>query len=370
MDMTYYTAVIFIEVFAAIVMLFLLSSNLVLSRKYRIAFGLEFIILIFIAVTEWLNTVLNGTNHEYVIVHYIVKLIEFSLTPVLPGFLLLNIEGFKLKPLVKALLLGNVLFLVIAAPFRFVFYMDADNVYTRGPGYFIFVIIYTATTLLLVLELVYAGRKFQNKNLTVIWVGVVFAISGVGLQLLNGSVRTSWLSVEISLIMSYIYFEGMLLQSDKMTGMLNRFAFDKHISELKHETIVVIFDVDNFKYINDTYGHTAGDAALMIISDTIKKTFSKDAFCYRIGGDEFCALMKKKSPACKGTDSERFKELVESFRTKIKKLCEEDPRITGVSVGYASTEDTESAALAFEIADQNMYAEKEINHKNMEARIR
>lgn len=363
MDMTFYSAVIFIEVFAAVVMLFLLSSNLVLSKKYRIVFGLEFIILIIIAVTEWLNTLLNGTPAEYIFIHYLIKITEFSLTPVLPGFLLLNIDDYKYKSLLKTVLFGNILFQVIAAPFHFVFYMDAGNNYNRGPGYFLFVLFYIIATALLVLELVHAGKRYQNKNLAVIWIAVLFAISGIGLQLYNANIRTSWLSVEFSLIMAYIYLEGMLLQSDKLTGMLNKFAFDKHISEMKFPSVIIVFDVDNFKTINDTYGHTAGDAALVLIAETIKQCFGKDAFCYRIGGDEFCALVKRNSRAAKGTDSEKFTELIERFRTMIDKLKEEDPRISGISLGYASTEMTATPALAFEIADQNMYKEKEIHHK-------
>lgn len=370
MDMTYYSAVIFIEVFAAVVMLFLLSSNLVLSRKYRVVFGLEFIILILIAVTEWLNTLLNGTPMEYYYLHYVIKLVEFSMTPLLPGFLLLNIDGYKYKFFLKTLLIGNVIFLIVSLPFQFVFYMDETNSYNRGKGYFVFVAIYIMATVLLVLELVHAGRRYQNKNLAVIWIAVSFAISGIGLQLYNVNIRTSWLSVEISLIMSYIYLEGMLLQSDKMTGMLNKFAFDKHISEMNYPSVIIVFDVDNFKYINDTYGHTAGDAALILVSETIKKCFGKEAFCYRIGGDEFCAMLKKKCSETHRVESDKFKDLIDKFRKQIDKLREEDPRITGISIGYASTEITQTPALAFDIADQNMYREKEEHHKIAEEVIR
>lgn len=62
---------------------------------------------------------------------------------------------------------------------------------------------------------------------------------------------------------------------------------------LKRDTPMVLFliDVDNFKGINDIYGHKAGDQALIKIADALQKSFHSQDFVMRIGGDEFAAVM-------------------------------------------------------------------------------
>ena len=56
--------------------------------------------------------------------------------------------------------------------------------------------------------------------------------------------------------------------------------------------VLVVFDVDDFKQINDRYGHLQGDVCLAEIADCIKKAYARCGSCYRIGGDEFCVLLK------------------------------------------------------------------------------
>ena len=77
-----------------------------------------------------------------------------------------------------------------------------------------------------------------------------------------------------------------------MTGIGNRAAFDRDagILHAKRDTntfAVAVFDVNNLKYTNDTYGHAAGDRLIKDTADSVKDAFSAIGRCYRIGGDEF-----------------------------------------------------------------------------------
>lgn len=56
--------------------------------------------------------------------------------------------------------------------------------------------------------------------------------------------------------------------------------------------VLVVFDVDDFKQINDRYGHLQGDLCLAEIGRCIKKAYARSGYCYRTGGDEFCVLME------------------------------------------------------------------------------
>ncbi len=90
-----------------------------------------------------------------------------------------------------------------------------------------------------------------------------------------------------------------LAHYDMLTKIPNRFLFDIRLKQainnaLKHETNVVIFfiDLDDFKDINDYYGHQAGDKILKSIVNNIKKVIRKEDILSRIGGDEFALIIE------------------------------------------------------------------------------
>lgn len=85
---------------------------------------------------------------------------------------------------------------------------------------------------------------------------------------------------------------------DALTGLANRHAFNEWIRENKtHLAHLIYLDLDNFKYVNDTFGHKAGDQALCTLADSIREVFPDD-FAARIGGDEFviCLCQKIEAP--------------------------------------------------------------------------
>lgn len=82
-------------------------------------------------------------------------------------------------------------------------------------------------------------------------------------------------------------------ETDSLTGIMNRHAFEQICSTFKdpQNLIFLIVDVDDFKHINDTYGHTSGDKILKIISKKLVDAFRKTDYVARIGGDEFAVLL-------------------------------------------------------------------------------
>ncbi|MBP3701965.1 MAG: GGDEF domain-containing protein [Lachnospiraceae bacterium] len=88
-----------------------------------------------------------------------------------------------------------------------------------------------------------------------------------------------------------------LAKEDSLTGIGNRLAFEEKIAEIQnladtYENVALIFlDVNGLKDINDRYGHNAGDELIVAAARCINKAFSPWGSCYRIGGDEFCAIL-------------------------------------------------------------------------------
>lgn len=99
---------------------------------------------------------------------------------------------------------------------------------------------------------------------------------------------------------------------DALTGLPNRRALEDKLQEIKaeDELTIVVIDVDNFKRVNDTFGHTKGDRVLKIISEEIRKAGEKNAdiFSARFGGEEFVMIIP--------TDS--FRRIIMTIRTNIR----------------------------------------------------
>lgn len=121
--------------------------------------------------------------------------------------------------------------------------------------------------------------------------------------------------------------------------------------------ILIVFDIDDFKKINHSCGHTAGDRCLKETADCIKKAYSRYGLCYRIGGDEFCVLLNVNA------DKEKCDEALVDELNERRKLFDSLPY---VSFGSALFKAGDNVDRVKEIADSNMYQMKR-EHKNMQA---
>lgn len=87
-----------------------------------------------------------------------------------------------------------------------------------------------------------------------------------------------------------------LSETDKLTGIYNRSGFDDQLDHHlrwhpEQPCIVAELDIDNFKFINDLYGHPTGDRALQTLASSLRRFFASDVIIGRNGGDEFCLLL-------------------------------------------------------------------------------
>lgn len=359
MDM--YTSTIIIEIFDALVLGVFIAKNPMIGTQMKKCFTRGFLVLAIVGLSEWLTIRMNGSSESLRGLHYVVKYFEFFFVPVIPAiFIDAFIKVKKRKELITVLIVHGV-FELIAMPFGLIFYMDEANCYVRGPFYPVYVLFYVLMSVFMVIEIARFGKGYQNNNYVLIGLGCVFLVSGISLQLFNSEIRTSWLCVELTLILAYIYVNDLILQTDTLTGLLNRLCYEKQLMSVKYDSVVVFFDVDSFKSINDTFGHSVGDEALKLVSRCILNNFGKEARCYRIGGDEFCAVFKKKSKYSINQSHERISALIEHFEMEIREIRKDDPRFTGVSVGYSFVNKEFEINWAVEYADRKMYECKKRN---------
>jgi len=95
----------------------------------------------------------------------------------------------------------------------------------------------------------------------------------------------------LELAISRDAFERMS-RTDPLTGLLNRRAFTDAVSALRAPYVIAVIDIDRFKSINDTHGHSAGDKVLIEVAEELRHAFGDEVVLARLGGEEFGVVMR------------------------------------------------------------------------------
>lgn len=147
-----------------------------------------------------------------------------------------------------------------------------------------------------------------------------------------------------------------IAEQDGLTGLLSVGALRERAHELAARKEIggfVVIDIDDFKDINDTYGHKAGDEALCMLARTLEEAFRENDAISRFGGDEFAVCLK--GPISK----EALKQLCETLVERVRTSSIAQGRPFTVSVGaFRSTEGDEGYLDLYDCADKAMYEAK------------
>ena len=149
---------------------------------------------------------------------------------------------------------------------------------------------------------------------------------------------------------------------DALTGIPNRLSYEKKAAEeiarwkrFSNPLSLVIWDIDLFKSVNDTYGHKAGDKVLKTVAQLLIKSIRETDFLARYGGEEFVMLLP-------GTKQEETLRLVNKLRQQVENCGfhyhGESVKIT-ISCGVSSFNENDILGQVFERADQALYKAKE-----------
>ena len=154
-----------------------------------------------------------------------------------------------------------------------------------------------------------------------------------------------------------------LAEKDSLTGLANRQAAELALKELANNSIhssagyvVMLIDLDRFKFINDTYGHDAGDWVLKVVAERLLRRVRSSDRVARLGGDEFLVILTQ-------TDNrEKVKELAQKLLEDQQQPLEVQPgffETVGMSIGIAFSEKNQPNEINIrKHADQAMYAAK------------
>jgi diguanylate cyclase (GGDEF)-like protein len=230
----------------------------------------------------------------------------FFLSPVLPSSWLLyvcsqiengagKIRRF-LYPLI-ALSAVNAVMLILSQFFGWFYTIGADNIYRRGPLYW-FPVFVTVIITAAAFALVIANRKkIERKHFISLLlfpvppiVCIVLQVSYYGTSLiLNGAA--------LSILIVFVTIQNERMNTDYLTGAYNRKGLETYIRQKINASnedktfSAILLDLDNFKSINDTFGHHTGDRILATSIDLLKSCLRSNDFVARYGGDEFYIIL-------------------------------------------------------------------------------
>jgi len=153
----------------------------------------------------------------------------------------------------------------------------------------------------------------------------------------------------------------MLAHRDALTGVNNRSTFDDALEReigLAHRQNVdcsmLVIDIDLFKKVNDTYGHSAGDAVLKAVAETIQEHVRATDLVFRYGGEEFVAILNNSDCETAYVTAERLLDAVRETTVEYQGQM----LSASVSIGLACLDTRDSATDLFDRADAALYKAK------------
>ena len=243
-----------------------------------------------------------------------------------------------------------------------VFHISPEG-YHRGPLHWLQVLIaygYIAIPAIKAFVLSTKRRYYaQRSEFRVLASFVVFPLVFSILQLFwGGYAPMLCVGITLSIILLYQNRQSRLISRDPLTGLNNRTQMiqflSEHIKNHDKTLYLMIMDADRFKSINDTYGHTAGDRALVQVASALKKAVPPRFLIARYGGDEFIVAGEADSEE----EISRLREhIIQTL--KAENAASGEPWKLSLSIGYAAYSETMNTIPdLIEAADRELYKVK------------
>ena len=279
---------------------------------------------------------------------------------------------FKLRSAIPVMVQGV---LTVVNFFNGMFFYTANGVYFRGPLFglqYAFSYLYIVIAIWRVIRAATHERNYIDKN-TVLTYALfpIFPAEAGLLQYFFADLPLACVALTFSTLLLYFNHLENSISVDPLTRLSNRKQLMWHLSHKlksysdgKEESnlCVIMCDANLFKQINDTYGHTEGDAALIRISLALKSgctVFKKRALIARFGGDEFTVV-------CEVDDKDEVKRAEQRIASDLSTLNKEAnvPYNLTVSLGHAFFNNDISTVKQFiSAADEELYKAKEESRK-------
>lgn len=322
-----YTAVILITFLFLVITVTDVVQNRLITKSTKAKTVITCCLIAVAALGECIGVLTNGAPASFLGLHKCAKVVEYCFAPGIGVSAAIAYGDAKRPRIAVALTAAHALFECIAVPFGWIFSIDPQNIHHREALYPIYIAAFILSVAYCFISIIRNGKAYQI-GIDSVLIGTLFLLAvGIGIQFVYSDIRIDYLCIAMGNMLFYARHYKSMLQVDAVTRLLNRRCYDVNITDIDSRAVILFFDVDKFKEVNDTYGHSAGDICLKNVARQLRAVYGRYGLCYRIGGDEFCVILQD------GT--EQTEELNRRFVDAIGAMQTEDGRMPGVSIGYA-----------------------------------
>lgn len=210
--------------------------------------------------------------------------------------------------------------------------------------------------------LVIHDKGLKKKYITLLVWPIIILASAIG-QIIFEALPIFCSGSIIVILSSYIYNQDAFIFTDPLTEINNRNMINRYLKDIKNYNdtyYLLMIDIDNFKSINDTYGHVEGDKALKYMANILKKIANEhNYFLARYGGDEFIMIAM--------ADEDTIKNVIEEIHEKFASTKEDLGYSYSTSVGYTKMNQTDDIDKNIARADKYLYKKKKQLHRKDKA---
>ena len=377
---SYYTVVIIICVLTMLSLIIDVGKNTILNKEDIKWFRLSFILTAIGATCEYFGVRLDNKGPNIPWLHALITFTEFSVSPFL-GIFLARSCGMKrtVKPF-SIIMLVNVVLEAISLVNGKIFYIDQNGVFQRGTEYWIYMIFCVIGMVYILFVFILIGIRAKLRNIINIILIALILTTGQVANTIDGTVYSGYLSICVTATLLYIFIQNMLRHimmetiniekdisnHDALTKVMSRLSYDNKIKDfnkqIRDDPTNVKFaicecDLNNLKIINDTFGHDSGDTYIINCCKLICDIF-KHSPVYRIGGDEFVAILQSDDYDNIETIKKQVNDITINEMKKSVSLLEKKSFAAGIAIYDSSNDRTFEDVM--KRADIEMYNNKKM----------
>ncbi len=324
-------------------------------------------------ILEIFSVMLNNSNlKQFMLLNRLVNIIGFIVAPSIlyVGYLfskewvnMYHKEKIKMNYILLLPLLINALGALASYNKNVIFYITSNNLYERGHLFFILPCV-SYIYFIYNLYFIYRHRKkFTSWEYILFSSFYIVPALGSIVQLIYPNYLVIWNSAAIIIVFTYIFILNDQSHKDSLTGLENRLSYDHYVENIDAKMVNKLFfiyiDIDDFKIINDKYGHhegDEGDEAIKAFADLLAQSFVlRKKKLIRLGGDEFLIIIEEKQ-------QEKIVFYIENLIRNVNNYNDIEKKSYKLKFSYGMagfTSEHENIYQLFEHADQLMYEQKQ-----------
>ena len=209
--LSFYNVIIMVCVLSMGTMSIHVCNNGAFSKEKKGWFTAAFLLVAVCALSECVGTNLTqrGTGRE---LHYVLTTLEFCMTPFIPVCMSLACGIKKPAKIIGIVGIGHIILELAMLSFGGIFYITGDGIYHRGSFYLLYIIMYVFSYAYTFVLVILINRGYKSKDMGSVVAIYVTILAGLIPSIIDGSIRTSYLSVTLLVILEYIYFQALYEQ--------------------------------------------------------------------------------------------------------------------------------------------------------------